>query len=131
MMKQDQHNLIDNRLADKVSDSFRDSFDNFLSTQLQQSQAYLPDDKFTAQVMGKLPAAKKLSRWQERLIIIVPLVVISLLVLSQFSVLAIAVKLWTFLVGAQVASLLQLGLLITIIVTSGASVWFAKQFKLI
>lgn len=131
MMKQDQHNLIDNRLADNVSDSFRDSFDNFLSTQLQQSQPYLPDDNFTAQVMGRLPVAKKLSRWQERLIIIVPLVVISLLVLSQFSVLAIAVKLWTFLVGAQIASLLQLGLLITIMVISGASIWFAKQFKLI
>lgn len=119
MMKQDQSNHFD------------DEFDNFLSKQLQHSQAYLQDDNFTAQVMGKLPAAKKLSRLQERLIIVIPLVVISLLVLSQFSVIAVLVKLWTFIMGAQVASLLQLGLLITIAVISGASIWFAKQSKLI
>lgn len=118
MMKQDQHNPSDD-------------FDNFLSKQLQHSQPYLQDDNFTEQVMGKLPAAKKLSRWQERLIIIVPLIVISLLVLSQFSILAALIKFWIFIQGANVASLLQLGLFITVAVISGASIWFAKQFKLI
>jgi hypothetical protein len=123
MMKQDQHNHSD--------DLPGNSFDGFLSNQLQQAQPYLEDDNFTMQVMERLPAAKKLSRWQERLIIIVPLIVISLLVLSQFSVIGMLVKLWTFLLAAQVSSLLQLGLFTTIVVISGASFWFAKQSKLI
>jgi hypothetical protein len=123
MMKQDQQhfeNNIDN-----------DDFDNFLAKQLQQAQPYLADNDFTATVMSQLPVAKKLSVWQERLIILIPFLIISLLVLSQFSVLAVVVKVWSLVVGAQVASLLQLGLLITLAVISGASLWFAKQFKLI
>ncbi len=127
MMKQDQHNHFDNCLHDTSNDNF----DIFLSKQLQHAQPYLADDNFTAQVMGKLPAAKKLSRWQERLIIIIPLIVISLLVLSQFSIIGLLVTLWTFIMGANVAIFLQLGLFITIAVISGASIWFAKQFKLI
>ena len=108
-----------------------DNFDSFLVHQLQQNQTYILDDNFTAQVINKLPAAKKLTNWQERLIILVPLCIISLLVLSQFSVLAILVNLWTILVGLNLANLLQLGLVVSISVISGASFWFAKQFKII
>lgn len=128
MMKQDQYNPNDERSNQAVNDSF----DNFLSNQLRQAQPYLDDDNFTAQVMGQLPAAnKKLSPWQERLIILIPLVIISSLVLSQFPVMELLISLWTFILGAQLASLLQLGLFTTIAVISGASIWFAKQFKII
>lgn len=120
MMNQDQKTSFD-----------EDGFDNFLSAQLKQSQPYLMDDSFTAQVMAKLPAAKKLSLWQERLIIAVPLIIISLLVISQFSVLAVLIKLWTLLVTVDVASLLSIGLAISFAAISGTSFWFAKQFKLI
>jgi len=106
-------------------------FDNFLSAQLQQSQPYLMDDNFTSHVMAKLPAAKRLSRWHERLIILVPLLIISLLVISQFSVLEVLIKVWTFLVVLDVATLLKIGLVMSIAATSGASFWAAKQFKLI
>lgn len=125
-MKQDQHKYSDDRLID----SSIDCFDNFLSKQLLQAQPYLEDDNFTAQIMAKLPAAKKLSIWQERLIILVPLFIISALVISQFSVLAIMIKLWTLLVVVDVASLLNMGLAISFVAISGASYWFAKQFKL-
>lgn len=128
MMKQDQHNPHD----DRFNLTGNDSFDNFLSSQLRQAQPYLDDDNFTAQVVGQLPAAnKKLSPWQERLIILIPLVIISSLVLSQFPVMELLISLWTFILGAQLASLLQLGLFTTIAVISGASIWFAKQFKII
>jgi antibiotic biosynthesis monooxygenase (ABM) superfamily enzyme len=108
-----------------------DNFDIFLTKHLQQAQTYLPDDDFTARVINQLPAPKKLARWQERLIIMIPLVVISLLVLSQFSVLAVFIKLWVLLLTAGVTGLLQVGILTTIAVVSGATFWFAKQLRII
>jgi hypothetical protein len=108
-----------------------DNFDVFLTKQLQQAQTYLPDDDFTARVMQQLPAPKKLSLWQERLIILVPLMIISVLVLSQFSLLAVIIKLWTWLSVMDFMSILQIGILTTIAVISCASFWFAKQLKVI
>lgn len=123
MMKQDHNSSSTASVAD-------DDFDIFLRGQLQQAQPYLMDDNFTAQVMVQLPAAKKLSMWQERLIILVPLLIISLLVFSQFSVLDVLVKLWTLLVAADISSLLNIGLVISMAAVSGASYWFLKQLKL-
>jgi hypothetical protein len=120
MMKQHQNTPFDD-----------DGFDNFLSAHLQKNQSYLMDDEFTSQVMAKLPAAKRLSIWQERLIIFVPLFIISLLVVSQFSLLAVLIKMWTLFLVADVASLLQIGLAMSVVAISGASFWAAKQFKLI
>lgn len=120
MIKQDRNTPLDD-----------DGFDNFLRAQLQQAQPYLMDDNFTAQLMEKLPAAKKLSVWQERLIIVVPLIIISLLVISQFSVLAILINLWTLFLVTDVMSLLKMGLVISALAVFGTSYWFAKQLKLI
>ncbi|MFO1390094.1 hypothetical protein [Cellvibrio sp.] len=118
MMKQDPHFSED------------EQFENFLSAQLKQSQPYLMDDNFSAQVMAKLPAKKKLSVRQERLIIVLPLVVISVLVLSQFSLFALGVKLYTLLVAVDVASLMKMGLAISAVAFSSASYWFARQARL-
>lgn len=106
-----------------------DSFDAFLTKHLQQANNYLPDENFSAQVMQQLPAPKKLSRWQERLIILLPLMVISLLVLSQFSILAVLIKIWTLLLTIGTTGLLQMGILTTIAVISGVTCWFAKQYE--
>jgi len=122
MMNQYQHNH---------SDTGSDAFDLFLKKQLHDTQPYLADDDFTARVMNSLPAPKKLSRWQERLIIVVPLLIISLLVLSQFSLIAVLIKLWTLLVSMDFTQLMQVGMLISIAAISGASFWFARQLKLI
>ena len=111
--------------------SSNDSFDAFLTKHLQQANAYLPDDDFTARVMQQLPAPKKLSRWQERLIIMIPLLIISLLVLSQFSVLAVLIKVWILFLTTSFTSLLQIGILTTAAVISGVALWFAKQVKII
>lgn len=108
-----------------------DPFDDFLAKQLQGSQTYLSDDNFTAQVMAHLPAPKKLSLWQERLIIAVPCFVISLLVLSQFSVLSVLIKLWTLLVSMDPTQIVQIGMLLSVAVISCASLWFARQLKII
>lgn len=111
--------------------SSNNSFDAFLTKHLQQAQSYLPDDDFSARVMQQLPAPKKLSRWQERLIIMIPLVIISLFVLSQFSVLAVIIKLWTWLSIMDFTSILQIGILTAVAVISGAAFWFAKQLRII
>ena len=107
-----------------------DNFDVFLSTQLQHSQAYVPDDNFTASVMARLPAQKKLSRRQEQLIILIPLVIISLLVLSQFSLIALAIKLWVWLTIINVASLFKISLAVFLVALLSASYWFSKQCRL-
>lgn len=106
-----------------------DGFDSFLRSQLQQAQPYLMDDDFTTQVMAQLPAPKKLARWQEWLIMLVPVVAITLLVLSQFSLLALGVQLWTWLVALNVTSLLQMGLAMMLCAIAGASVWVIKQSR--
>lgn len=111
--------------------SSNDSFDVFLTTHLQQTQTYLPDDDFSARVMQQLPAPKKLSRWQERLIILIPLSIISLFVLSQFSALAMIIKVWTWLSIMDFTSILQIGILTAVAVISCAAFWFAKQIRVI
>ena len=124
MMKQDHPN--------HPSDgSSNDSFDDFLTKHLQQAQVYLPDDDFTARVIKQLPAPKKLSLWQERLIIIIPLLVISVLVLSQFPVLAVLIKVWVLFWTVDLSGLLQVGFLMSIAAILGATFWFAKQMRVI
>lgn len=105
-------------------------FDAFLRSELQQSQPYLMDNNFTASVMAKLPAQRKLGVWQERLIIVVPVFVIAMIVLSQFSLLAILINLWTLLVSMNLTSLLQMGLAVMLLVVTGACVWVIKQARL-
>ena len=122
---------IDQLKDSESHDAGSDSFDHFLKKQLQESQPYLADDDFTARVISNLPAPKKLSVWQERLIILVPLFVIGLLVISQFSVLGVLIKLWTLAVSMDVTHLVQIGMLLSIAVISGASLWFARQLKII
>jgi len=127
MMNQESN--IEPQIAD--TNMAEDSFDSFLRRQLQQSQPYVMDDNFSAQVMAKLPARKKLSPLQERLIIALPVVIITLLILSQFSLLAIAINVWTWLVALNLGSLLKIGLATILLAISTASYWVAKQSRLI
>ena len=107
-----------------------DSFELFLRQQLPQNQPYLENGDFSAGVMAKLPAPRRLSRLHERLILLVPLLIISLLVLSQFS-LSSGLKAWYWLLALDVTSLMQFGLLLAVTVVSAACYWIAKQIRLI
>lgn len=60
-------------------------FDDFLRQQLQGANSYLDDGDFSARVMARLPVHKRLNPWLERLIVCMPVTLIALLVLSQFS----------------------------------------------
>lgn len=61
-------------------------FDDFLRLQLQGSSPYLDDGDFSARVLASLPAQKRLNPWLEKLIVLLPVSLIAVLVLRQFSV---------------------------------------------
>jgi hypothetical protein len=60
-------------------------FDDFLRQQLQGSSPYLDDGDFSARVLASLPAQKRLHPWLEKLIVLLPVTLIAVLVLRQFS----------------------------------------------
>lgn len=62
------------------------NFDDFLRQQLHSSSAYLDDGDFSARVLASLPAQKRLNPWLEKLIVLLPVTLIAVLVLRQFSV---------------------------------------------
>jgi hypothetical protein len=112
------------------SDGF-DSFDEFLRSQLLKDSQYLDDENFTLALFKKLPNKKKISRLQEILILIIPLLVISLLVSSQFPVAAIIIKTWVLLNIMNITTALQLSLLFFFISVLGTTYWLAKQCRLV
>lgn len=61
-------------------------FDDFLRLQLQGASAYLDDGDFSARVLASLPAQNRLNPWLEKLIVLLPVTLIAVLVLRQFSV---------------------------------------------
>lgn len=85
------------------------NFDDFLRQQLQASSDYIDDSGFTAQVMTGLPAPKRLNRWLELLIVAVPAVVISLLVMSQFTLLHLIQPVYAWVLTVDLGGLISLG----------------------
>jgi hypothetical protein len=98
--------------------SFNDDFEQMLSARLQQAQPYLSDDNFTTNVMQTLSTRKALSPLQERLIKIIPVLIISVLVLSQFSAVAIFAGAWKLLFTLNSTHLLQLGSAMALAISS-------------
>lgn len=85
------------------------NFDDFLRQQLQGSTPYLDDGDFSAQVMASLPAPQRISRWLEIMIVAVPVTVIALLVLSQFSVRDIIQPIYAWMLTVDMAGLISVG----------------------
>lgn len=122
---------MNNSHEEKFAQDKPDSFDVFLSAQLQESRPYLMDDGFALQVMNKLPATKKLSRWQERFIILVPLIIISVLVFSQPLILGVCVKTLYLFLDISVVGYLKIAVTMVAAALAGVGFWFAKEVKLI
>jgi hypothetical protein len=108
-----------------------DSFDEFLRSQLLKDSQYRDDEDFTLALFKKLPNKKKISRLQEILILIIPFLVISLLVSSQFPVAAIIIKTWVLLNIMNITTAFQLSLLFFFISVLGTTYWLAKQCRLV
>lgn len=106
-------------------------FDIFLRAQLQQEKPYLEDDNFSVRVMASLPIAKKTISWRERLMVSLPLMVISILVLSQNSLLAFAIKSWVLLSILSIDNLFKILVAVSLAVLLSASYWFAKHCRIL
>jgi hypothetical protein len=85
------------------------NFEDFLRQQLQGSSHYLPDGDFSAKVMAGLPEPRRLSRWLEVLIVGVPVTVIALMVMSQFSLRDVIQPVYAWMLTMDMAGLMSLG----------------------
>ena len=108
-----------------------DSFDIFLQNQLQNEKQYLPDNFFTARVVAALPPVKKPIYWQEIFIMAVPLLIISVLVLTQHSLLAFIVKAWVLVSVASVSDLLSVLLQVSIAALLVGGYWFVRRYRML
>jgi hypothetical protein len=90
-------------------------FDDFLHQQLQGSSPYLDDGDFSARVMAGLPAPKRLNPWVERLIVCVPVTLIALLVLNQFSLRPLIQPLYAWVLTVDMRSLITLALAMAVV----------------
>lgn len=93
------------------------NFDDFLQQQLQGANRYLDDGDFSARVMASLPAQKRLNPWIEKLIVCVPVTLIALLVLSQFSLREFIQPIYAWVLVFDMKSLVTLALVMTAIMS--------------
>lgn len=103
-----------------------DSFDDFLAGHLRQSQNYLADDGFTVGVMNALPASKTRKSIAAYLITGIPLLVISLLVFSQFPFASVFGGIWYWLIQVDATGWLQLGMGVSACMIMGGLAWFMR-----
>ena len=114
-----------------MNDQHEDSFDIFLRKQLQQAQPYIDNGAFTEHVMARLPAQKSLKRWQELVILLVPFFIIAGLVLSQFTVISAVVRGWIWLTLITPASWLIIAVAIFTVTLCMASLWWAREERIL
>ena len=103
------------------------NFDDFLRQQLQGSTHYLDDGDFSAQVMASLPAPQRISRWLEIMIVAVPVTVIALLVLSQFSVRDIIQPIYAWMLTVDMADLISVGIVAVIAILAAPLLLIFRQ----
>jgi hypothetical protein len=105
----------------------QDSFDNFLAAHLRESQAYLPDEGFSAGVMNALPTASPRRPMLAYVIFALPVLVISLLVFSQFPFAAVFGGVWYWLIQVDSWGWLQMGLGVSACLTLAGIGWFLRM----
>lgn len=110
--------------------SQHDNFDTFLSQQLKANQPYLADEGFTEQVMAALPASEQIKPWWMRPITTVPVLMVSLLILSQVPLLESAIQLWGWLLAADPLTLLKTGAAISAGTLLAGIGWLAREMDL-
>jgi hypothetical protein len=90
------------------------SFDALLAKQLQANTHYIDDDGFTAQLMGYLPAPKRISPWLEKLITWLPVSIITLLVMSQLPLRALVQPVYAWVLTMDMASIVSVALSVSL-----------------
>jgi hypothetical protein len=99
-----------------MSDKFLNdkSFDTFLTRHLQTQTPYIDDEGFTALLMERLPAPKRINTWLEKLIVWLPVSLISLVVLAQFPWRSLVQSAYAWVLTMDVASLVSVVLVLSI-----------------
>ena len=91
-----------------------DKFDDFLRLQLQDSSPYLDDGDFSARVMASLPTQKRLNPWLEKLIVCIPVTLIAVLVLRQFSLRELIQPVYGWVLTFDVSSIVSLVVILAV-----------------
>lgn len=85
-------------------------FDTFLAKHLQAPQNYIEDEGFSARVMAGLPKPYRINPLLEKTILWLPVLLISLLVLSQFPWRELVHNGYAFLLTMSVVHILKISL---------------------
>lgn len=111
------HNMI-NSAAHQADD-----FDDFLRQQLHAP--YIADEGFTACVMACLPAPKAINPWLERIIVALPVALISVLVFSQFPWRDLVQQVYAWFLVMDTTNLAGLALGLFSLLVLAPVAWFA------
>lgn len=89
-----------------------DNFEQLLAQHFQQSQEYIDDDGFTAKVMLQLPKKREFNPWIKSLILWGPLLLVSVLVLSNLPGLQLVHSASAFLLSLTIKEIVVSGVLL-------------------
>lgn len=121
---------IDKSIIDKADDQ---SFDDFLKQQLQQGNAYIDDQDFTAKVMASLPAppSHRLNPWLEKLISVAPVSLIALAVVAQLPWRDLVRPAYGWLLTVDNSSFMALAAGVILVAAATPLVWLLRKSALI
>lgn len=105
-------------------------FDDFLRQQLHNTSDYLDDGDFSARVMGSLPAPKRVNPWLERFIVCVPVTLIALLVLKQFSPRDFIQTVYAWMLTFDLHSLMAMALVMVLAAVVAPLCWLLRRSSL-
>jgi len=106
------------------------TFDDFLAKHLQVQHDYIDDDGFSARVMVNLPAPRKMSTLLEKLIIGVPVLLIAVLVFSQFPWRTMIQPAYATLLTINAVDMVKVGFVLFTIMSVSMVVWSAKRLDI-
>jgi hypothetical protein len=101
----------------------RDNFEVFLVRQLRNSTPYIDDAGFSDTVLGALPQPPKRPRW------LIGLASLITIVMSAFALfpLGVAAAAWAY--TFDIASLIQLGLTLSVVSLGAVLVWLSQELN--
>jgi hypothetical protein len=89
-----------------------DNFEQLLKQHFQQSCGYIDDDGFTGRLMSQLPRQQEFNPWIKQIIFWVPLLLVSILVLSNLPVLQLVHGISAFFLAMNIKEIVLSGVLL-------------------
>lgn len=95
-----------------------DNFEQLLKQHFQQTRDYIDDDGFAGRVMSQLPRQQEFNPWVKQIIFWVPLLLVSILVLSNLPVLQLVHGVSAFFLAMNIKQFVVSGLFVAVAVLS-------------